>query len=187
MATLPAGGSSYGNISTAPGRQDEDELKNRTHTTANVSGGVTTTTTVPATFATLATTVAANGTVAACKTAIRTVRRTDRIPSSNNANKTGRVTRVDTVQGKILTVNTLVGGTLYTTGTYSAVALTGGTGTGATADITVAGGAVTVVTIVNGGAGYDVGEVLSAAAANIGGTGSGFSVTVATTSGPINA
>jgi hypothetical protein len=187
MATLPAGGSSYGNISTAPGRQDEDELKNRTHTTVNVSGGVTTTTTVPATFATFATTVAANGTVAACKTAIRTVRRTDRIPSSNNANKTGRVTRVDVVQGRILTLNTLVGGTLYTNGTYNGVALTGGTGTGATANIVVSGGAVTSVTLVSGGSGYDVTEILSAAAATIGGTGSGFSIRVATTTGPINA
>ena len=182
-----ANGTTYGSISNAPGRQDEDELKNRTHTTANVSGGVTTTTTIAATFAATATAVAASGTVGACKTAIRTVRRADRIPSSNNANKTGRVTRVDVTQGQILTLNTLVGGTLYTTGSYTAVALTGGTGTGATADITVAGGAVTVVTIVNKGSKYDVGEVLSAAAANIGGTGSGFSVTVATTTGPINA
>ena len=152
-----ANGTTYGSISNAPGRQDEDELKNRTHTTANVSGGVTTTTTIAATFAATATAVAASGTVGACKTAIRTVRRADRIPSSNNANKTGRVTRVDVTQGQILTLSTLVGGS------------------------------VTVVTIVNKGSKYDVGEVLSAAAANIGGTGSGFSVTVATTTGPINA
>jgi hypothetical protein len=187
MATLPAGGSAFGSISNAPGRQDEDELKNRAHTTKNVSGGVTTTTTIAATFGDKTTTVALNATVAAAKTAILTVRKADRVPSSNNANKTGRVRRVDVVQGQILTVNTLVGGTLYTTGSYTGVALTGGSGTGATADITVAGGAVTVVTIVSGGSGYDVGEVLSAAAANIGGTGSGFTVTVATTSGPNNA
>jgi len=182
-----ANGTTYGSISNAPGRQDEDELKNRTHTTANVSGGVTTTTTIAATFAATATAVAASGTVGACKTAIRTVRRADRIPSSNNANKTGRVTRVDVTQGQILTVNTLVGGTSYTTGSYTAVALTGGSGTGATANITVAGGAVTAVTIVNGGSGYDVNETLSATAATIGGTGSGFSIKVATTTGPINA
>jgi hypothetical protein len=92
------------------------------------------------------------------------------------------------VQGRILTLDTLVAGTLYTPGTYNAVALTGGTGTGATANIVVGvGGGVTSVTIVNGGSGYDVGEILSAAAANIGGTGSGFSIRVATTTGPINA
>jgi len=51
----------------------------------------------------------------------------------------------------------------------------------------VSGAAVTTVTITAGGAGYDVGEVLSAAAADIGGTGSGFSVTVATTTGPVGA
>jgi hypothetical protein len=182
MATLPAGGSSYGNISTAPGRQDEDELKNRTHTTANVSGGVTTTTTVPATFATLATTVAANGTVAACKTAIRTVRRTDRIPSSNNANKTGRVTRVDTVQGRILTVGTLVGGSNYVTGVYSAVALTGGTGTGATANITVnnAGGIIALDTLV-GGTLYGNGTYT--AVPLTGGTGTGAQATIVVASG----
>lgn len=96
MATLPAGGSAYGTISTGyGGRQDEDELKNRTHTTKNVADGVTTTTTVPATFASSATTVALNATVAAAKTAILTVRKADRVPSSNNANKTGRIRRVD--------------------------------------------------------------------------------------------
>lgn len=95
MSTLPAGGSAFGSISNAPGRQDEDELKNRSHTTKNVSGGVTTTTTVPATFADTATTVALNGTVSAAKAAILAVRKADRVPSSNVANKTGRVRRVD--------------------------------------------------------------------------------------------
>ncbi len=95
MATLPAGGSAFGSISNAPGRREEDQLKDRTHTTKNVSNGVTTTTTVPAPFAASATTVALNATVAAAKTAILTVRKADRVPSSNVANKTGRVTRVD--------------------------------------------------------------------------------------------
>ena len=96
MATLPAGGSAYGAFSNGyGGRQDEDELKNRTHTTKNVSGGVTTTTTVPATFASSATTVALNATVSAAKAAILTVRKADRVPSSNLSNKTGRVRRVD--------------------------------------------------------------------------------------------
>jgi hypothetical protein len=63
--------------------------------------------------------------------------------------------------------------------TYAAVALTGGTGTGATANITVTGGAVSAVVIVNKGTGYAAGDILSAAAANIGNTGTGFAVTVA--------
>jgi len=54
------------------------------------------------------------------------------------------------------------GGTLYTNGTYLAQPLTGGTGTGATADITVAGGIVTSVVIVNRGQNYTVGNILSA-------------------------
>jgi hypothetical protein len=81
--------------------------------------------------------------------------------------------------GAIASLSTLVGGTLYTNGSYPAVALTGGSGANATANIVVAGGSVTSVTIVNPGSGYKQGDVLSAAAANIGGTGSGFTITVA--------
>ena len=86
--------------------------------------------------------------------------------------------------GNILTFNTLVGGTLYTTGTYNNVPLTGGSGTGALGTVVIAGGSVTSVTIVTNGWGqnYLVGDTLSALAANIGGTGSGFSVNVATLS-----
>jgi hypothetical protein len=82
--------------------------------------------------------------------------------------------------GPILTTSTLVGGSLYTNGTYTGVALTGGSGFSALATITVAGAVVTVVTITTQGNGYIVGDILSAAAASIGGTGSGFSITVAT-------
>jgi hypothetical protein len=78
----------------------------------------------------------------------------------------------------IKTLGAITGGTLYTNGTYTGVSLTGGSGVNATANITVSGGAVTVVTIVNVGAGYVIGNVLSATAASIGGTGSGFSVPV---------
>jgi hypothetical protein len=78
----------------------------------------------------------------------------------------------------IKTLGAITGGTLYTNGTYTGVALTGGSGVNATANITVSGGAVTVVTIVNVGAGYVIGNVLSATAASIGGTGSGFSVPI---------
>jgi hypothetical protein len=71
----------------------------------------------------------------------------------------------------------LVGGSGYTNGTYSGVALTGGSGFSATANIVVSGNAVTSVTIVNPGATYQVDDILSAASASIGG-GAGFTITV---------
>ncbi len=77
----------------------------------------------------------------------------------------------------------ITAGSLYTDGTYLNVPLTGGTGTGATADIVVAGGVVTSVTLTAAGSGYVVGQVLSALAASIGGTGSSFSVPVLTVAG----
>lgn len=88
----------------------------------------------------------------------------------------------DGTVGNIVTFNTLVGGSLYTNGTYNNVPLTGGSGTGALATIVVSGAAVTAVTIVTNawGQNYAVGDTLSAATANIGGTGSGFSIKVAT-------
>jgi len=85
-----------------------------------------------------------------------------------------------TFTGLVLTLNTLVGGTLYTNGTYTNVALTGGSGSGAKATIVVAGATVTTVTLTAAGNGYAVGNTLSATAATIGGTGSGFSIKVAT-------
>jgi hypothetical protein len=85
-----------------------------------------------------------------------------------------------TFNGYILTLNTLVGGSSYTNGTYTGVSLTGGVGTGAKATIVVSGGAVTTVTLTAAGNGYAVGNTLSATASSIGGTGSGFSIKVAT-------
>jgi hypothetical protein len=85
-----------------------------------------------------------------------------------------------TFTGLVLTLNTLVGGTLYTNGTYTNVTLTGGSGSGAKATIVVAGATVTTVTLTAAGNGYVVGNTLSATAASIGGTGSGFSIKVAT-------
>lgn len=87
------------------------------------------------------------------------------------------------VQGSLQVLTTLVGGTLYTNGTYTAVPLTGGAGTGAQATVIVSGAAVTSVVITAPGTGYVVGNVLSALAANIGTTGSGFSITVQTVGG----
>lgn len=81
------------------------------------------------------------------------------------------------------TLNTLVGGSGYTNGTYgttsSPIALTGGTGTGAQAIVTISGGAVTQVDLVRCGDGYAVNDTLSVLAANVGGTGAGFSIKVA--------
>lgn len=83
--------------------------------------------------------------------------------------------------GEILALDSgsLVGGSLYADGTYTGVPLTGGTGTLATADITVSGGAVTSVVLVNGGSGYVGGEQLSADDADLGGAGgAGFAILI---------
>jgi hypothetical protein len=74
-------------------------------------------------------------------------------------------------------------GTLYTNGTYTGVALTGGTGTGAQATIVVAGAVVTSVTITAVGSGYKINDTLSAAKASVGGTGSGFTWLVSLVTG----
>ena len=84
------------------------------------------------------------------------------------------------VQSPVAVLGAITGGSAYTAGTYFNVPLTGGTGSGALATITVSGGAVTVVTITNGGLQYTAGGSLSASATNIGGTGSGFSVLINT-------
>jgi hypothetical protein len=82
------------------------------------------------------------------------------------------------VQAAISGIGTATGGSGYTNGTYFGVPLTGGSGSGATARIVVAGGVVDSVTIQNPGVFYAVGNTLSCAASNIGGTGSGFSVPI---------
>ena len=56
--------------------------------------------------------------------------------------------------------------------------LTGGSGANAKATIGVVGGAVATVSITARGAGYVVGDALSATAASLGGTGAGFSIPV---------
>ena len=86
------------------------------------------------------------------------------------------------VNGMVGTIGAITGGTGYVNGSYGGVPLTGGSGTNATANITVAGGIVSAVTILNPGAQYVVGDVLSATASTIGGSGSGFSFPVASTS-----
>lgn len=76
---------------------------------------------------------------------------------------------------------TIVGGALYTNGSYNNVALTGGSGTGATANITISGAAINTVDIIEIGVNYIVGDILSANVADIGGTGSGFTYTITET------
>jgi hypothetical protein len=82
------------------------------------------------------------------------------------------------VQGQIATFSGLVGGSLYTNGVYQNVALTGGSGANASADIVISGGTVTSCTLKFGGNFYVVGDTLSCS--SLGATGSGFSVTVGT-------
>jgi hypothetical protein len=78
--------------------------------------------------------------------------------------------------GGILTAIITNAGSGYTNGTFNNTPLTGGAGTGATANITVAGGIVTSVVINGHGVNYAVGNTLSASLAG----GAGFVLTVST-------
>jgi len=78
----------------------------------------------------------------------------------------------------IQTLGSITAGSGYTNGTYNNVPLTGGSGANATATVVVSGGVVTSVTITLRGAGYVVGNTLSASNTNLGGTGAGFSIPV---------
>ncbi len=80
--------------------------------------------------------------------------------------------------GAINALGTVVPGSGGEDGVYTNVPLTGGAGSGATANITVASGAVTGVALQKRGKGYVVSNSLSALPGQIGGT-TGFSVPVA--------
>jgi hypothetical protein len=82
------------------------------------------------------------------------------------------------VQGQINSLNTtsFFGGSLYTNGVYQNVALTGGSGANATADIVIVNGGVVDIDLQFGGNFYVVGDVLSCS--SLGPTGGGFSITV---------
>jgi hypothetical protein len=80
--------------------------------------------------------------------------------------------------GPVLTVTITNAGSSYTNGTYTAVALQGGTGTGALATVVVSTNKITTVTITTAGSGYAMTDTLTVLAASVGGTGSGFVGTV---------
>lgn len=71
----------------------------------------------------------------------------------------------------VATVDTLVEGVAYTNGTYENVPLSGGTGTGVLATVTVAGTVVSSVVITKAGSGYLVNDTLTVPIAYAGGTG----------------
>lgn len=85
-----------------------------------------------------------------------------------------------TINGTILTLSNLTGGTGYVNGTYPNVFLAGGSGYGMTATVIVSGGIVTTVTVTNGGVNYLTTDTLFVSNSFLGGTGSGFSIRVAT-------
>ena len=85
---------------------------------------------------------------------------------------------VSIVQGAISGIGTITGGSLYTNGTYSNVPLTGGSGSGATANITISGQTVTSVSIKNNGNFYVVGDSLSCSNTYVGGSGTGLIIPV---------
>jgi len=62
----------------------------------------------------------------------------------------------------------VTGGSGYTNGSFTAVPLSGGEGTGITVDLTIAGGTVTVASINGEGSGYQNGDILSTSSTAIG-------------------
>jgi hypothetical protein len=107
--------------------------------------------------------------------------------TTNSVRGSGATLQVTVIgPGPIATLGTIVGGSGYNNFSYTAVPLTGGTGTGAQATVVVSGGFVAQVFVTNPGTGYTVGDVLSANNANLGGFGAGFSVPVASTNGTIS-
>jgi hypothetical protein len=79
------------------------------------------------------------------------------------------------VQGQITQLGAITAGSAYGNGLYQNVTLTGGSGSGAIADILVVGGVVNTVTLKFGGQFYKVGDTLSA---TLGSSGTGFSIPV---------
>jgi len=83
------------------------------------------------------------------------------------------------VQGQITGTGSLNGGSLYTNGVYQNIALSGGSGNGAIADIVIVGQTIVSCNITFGGQFYVVGDILTVPNTSIGNSGSGFSISVA--------
>jgi hypothetical protein len=120
----------------------------------------------------------ARATIVVASNAVSTVTITSR--GSNYAVANTLSASATSIGNGIDTLGTITGGAAYTDGTYTAVSLIGGSGTGAQATIVVAGGKVTTVTMTGRGRGYIASNIMSANSTDIGGTGSGFVVPVAT-------
>lgn len=87
------------------------------------------------------------------------------------------------VQG-VISLGTITSGAGYINNTYINVPLTGGSGSGATANITVSGGVVTDIIFNNLGTFYSVGDILTTASVNLGGAGGGFQYTLTQVGNP---
>jgi len=72
--------------------------------------------------------------------------------------------------GSVLTIGAVTPGTGYTAGVFENVPLTGGSGHGVRATVTVTGTAVSAVTITYAGSGYTAGDVLTIPGSYAGGT-----------------
>ena len=86
----------------------------------------------------------------------------------------------------VKSVGTLVGGSLYTNGTYYNVPTVNTTnvgGMGLTVNVTVSSNAVTAVSVIGNGSGYEVDDIITVNSSFIGGTGSGFTFKVASLTG----
>jgi hypothetical protein len=84
------------------------------------------------------------------------------------------------------TLGTIInGGNYLTDGIYLNVPLTGGSGTGARADVTVSGGTVANVALTADGAGYLIGDVLTAPTSSLGGGPGGLLIPVTSFSGTV--
>jgi hypothetical protein len=80
---------------------------------------------------------------------------------------------------KTISLGAITGGSGYTNGTYNNVPLTGGSGAGAEARVSISSGSVSSVVITKSGFGYAAGDILSADTANLGNVGGGLSIPVA--------
>jgi len=91
---------------------------------------------------------------------------------------------VSIVQGAISDGSITTAGSLYNNGTYNNIPLTGGSGSGATANITISGQVITSITIKNPGNFYVVGDTLSFSNIYTASTGSGFVYTLTAIDNP---